>query len=498
MNVSDDDFSDHGSGAELLDEQLLPDPDGMARRTRSRRNQNEMKSSSGAYAWEDEYQRTWDIVKEDDKGTKSLESLVQQMIEARKKKIMKNPTTPFQRGIIRTLILVIDGSLTMLEKDLRPNRFSVMISYLLDFVVEFFDQNPISQLGVIMMRNGVAHLVSEVSGLPQYHLDKLRGLNARQQNRFEPKGDPSLQNALELSRSLLTANFGGIATGSNKNSKEVLILFGALFTSDPGDIHKTIDNLVKDEIKVKVIGLSARVAICQELVNRTNFLGNGRGKADLSSYYGVILNESHFKELLMDCVEPLAVTTKSAEAEQEHSHGVPLIRMGFPLKLQPNIGSTNSVLVSNFPKLCACHSTQGSDDSQAAVTIQNNTSSASKNLSSVIGYRCPQCNSRVCHLPSTCPVCGLMLILSTHLARSYHHLVPLGDYKEIEISSSYTSTHCYGCLLRFPEGSDNNTDMLTSSRYRCGKCLNDFCIDCDVFVHEILHNCPGCENISRL
>lgn len=501
MDPSDDEFSDHGSGAELIDERLLPDPDGMARRTRSRRNrnQNEMKTSSGAYAWEDEYQRTWDIVKEDEQGTKSLESLVQQMIEARKKKIMKNPTTPFQRGIIRTLILVIDGSLTMLEKDLRPTRFSVMISYLLDFVVEFFDQNPISQLGVVMMRNGMAHLVSEVSGLPQYHLDKLRGLNARLNNRFEPKGDPSLQNALELARSLLTANFGGMAAGSSKNSKEVLIIFGALFTSDPGDIHRTIDNLVKDEVKVKVIGLSARVAICQELVNRTNFLSNGktRTKADISNYYGVILNESHFKELLMDCVEPLAVTTKSAEAEKETSHGVPLIRMGFPLKMLPNIGSTNNAVVSNFPKLCACHTTQGSTESQPVVTVQNGHSS-SANLSSVVGYRCPQCSSRVCHLPSTCPVCGLMLILSTHLARSYHHLVPLGDFKEVEVSPSYTSTHCFGCLLRFPEGSEGETALLTSSRYRCGKCHNDFCIDCDVFVHETLHNCPGCENKSHL
>ena len=45
------------------------------------------------------------------------------------------------------------------------------------------------------MRNGVANLVSEVSGLPQYHVDKIRNLKARQHNRFEPKGDPSLQNS---------------------------------------------------------------------------------------------------------------------------------------------------------------------------------------------------------------------------------------------------------------------------------------------------------------
>lgn len=486
---SDDDFSETGSAVEL-DMSLSPQPQGMAKRTRSKATNTELKNSSGGYAWEDEYQRTWDIVKDDAEGERSLESLVQQMIEARKKKIMKNPTTPFQRGIIRTLVVVIDGSLTMLEKDLRPTRFSAMLTYLQEFVVEFFDQNPISQLGIVMMRNGVANLVSEVSGLPQHHLDKIRALKARQHNRFEPKGDPSLQNALELARSLLAANFGGPAAASAKNSKEILVVFGALFTSDPGDIHRTIDALVREEIKVKVIGLSAKVAICQEIVNRTNFLGSANNPA-LGQYYGVIMNEAHFKELLMDCVEPLAVTSSSLEARKELTNGVPLIRMGFPLKLLLALGTSNSAIVANFPTLCACHPTQGSNDSKDAVVVQNTPGTVASN-SSIVGYQCPQCRNRVCHLPAICPVCGLMLILSTHLARSYHHLVPLGDFKEVPTAAQYSSSHCYGCLLRFPEGSTDTTG--TSSRYRCGKCSNDYCIDCDVFVHEVLHNCPGCEN----
>ena len=31
-------------------------------------------------------------------------------------------------------------------------------------------------------------------------------------------------------------------------------------------------------------------------------------------------------------------------------------------------------------------------------------------------------------------------------------------------------------------------------RYRCTDCLNDFCVECDVFVHDVLHCCPGCES----
>lgn len=485
--------------------------DGVSRRTRSnapplgaRSGAGDLKTINGGYSWEDEYQRPWDIVNDgnDDEG-RSLETIIQTMIESRKKKIMKNPSTPFQRGIIRTLIVIIDGSLIMLEKDLRPTRFSMVLSLLQDFIVEYFDQNPISQLGIVMMRNGVANLVSEVNGLPQYHLDKIRQLKSRQHNKFEPKGDPSLQNSLEMARSLLVYNFGN-NINDTKNSKEILIIFGALFTTDPGDIHQTINNLVKDEIKVKVIGLSAQVAICQELVNKTNNPNNANSSWSAYSHrnnYGIIMNETHFRELLMDCVIPLPVTS-NASIEKNHSKEVPLIKMGFPLKIQPAISSSNSNLSVSFPQLCACHPSLGSADSNSA-----NDTNATIGSRSAIGYECPQCRNKVCHLPTICPICGLMLILSTHLARSYHHLVPLGDYKEVPVSEFYKSTCCFGCLLKFPSGVKNlnsneegksKLDSMTSSRYRCDHCQNDFCIDCDVFVHEVLHNCPGCENKKPL
>ena len=31
-----------------------------------------------------------------------------------------------------------------------------------------------------------------------------------------------------------------------------------------------------------------------------------------------------------------------------------------------------------------------------------------------------------------------------------------------------------------------------SGRYECESCGQFFCVDCDVFCHEIVHNCPGC------
>lgn len=31
-----------------------------------------------------------------------------------------------------------------------------------------------------------------------------------------------------------------------------------------------------------------------------------------------------------------------------------------------------------------------------------------------------------------------------------------------------------------------------SARYECQACVSHFCIDCDLFCHEVVHNCPGC------
>lgn len=500
MDDSDEEFSSVQSPSSRV-ASTAPEgsSDGVSSRTRasgkSRGEISDLKKANG-YAWEDEYQRSWDIVKDDEKGGSSFEAMVQSIIESRKKKIMKHPSTPFQRGIIRTLIVIIDGSLAMAEKDLRPTRLSMTLNYLQDFVVEFFDQNPISQLGIILMRNGVANLVSEVSGLPQYHIDKIRQLKSRQHNRFEPKGDPSLQNSLQMARSLLKYNFGS-KSNNTKNSKEVLIIFGALFTSDPGDIHKTIDSLVEDEIKVKVIGLAAQVAICQELVMKTNH----EPKGSISKNYGIIMNESHFKELLMDCVTPLPLTESEKTLEKSETSGVPVIKMGFPSKIQPILTSSisNVDYTIDFPQLNASFPTQGSEDSADVVEVNNNSGIPA--ILGTIGYQCPQCKSKVCNLPTICPVCGLMLILSTHLARSYHHLVPLPPYKEVPVAPAYDSQFCFGCQLKFPKGvrpgskSKATLESMTSSRYRCMKCQKNFCINCDVFVHEVLHNCPGCENI---
>jgi transcription initiation factor TFIIH subunit 2 len=363
-------------------------------------------------------------------------------------------TTPLQRGIIRHLIVVLDLSFAMTEKDLRPTRYLLTLRYATSFITEFFEQNPISQLGIIGMRDGLAIRISDMSGNPIQHIAALSKLRTS-----DPGGNPSLQNALEMARAAL---FHAPSHGT----REILVIYGALLSSDPGDIHDTIDSLVQDRIRVSVTGLAASVKICEDLCKRTN---NGD-----EGYYHVALDEQHFRELIM------AVTTPPVTRSKKQSQSS-LLMMGFPSRTLGNTTGRSKGLT-----LCACHSELSRG-----------------------GYNCSRCGSKVCSLPAECPACGLTLILSTHLARSYHHLFPLKNWVEVSWleAARSKSESCYACQSRFaqvPRG-DGGLDeldrgikgMSESGRYACTVCGNHFCIDCDVFAHEVVHNCPGCQSDIR-
>lgn len=143
-------------------------------------------------AWEEGKFNWLQGVPEDEEGNIALT----QTVEADKRRRLLRDTTPLQRGIIRHLVLVLDMSFAMMEKDLLPNRFRLTMSYAVEFVREYFEQNPISQMGIVVMRLGVAKRVSEMTGNPAVLIDRLRAIEKDK----EPEGDPSLQNALEMCR----------------------------------------------------------------------------------------------------------------------------------------------------------------------------------------------------------------------------------------------------------------------------------------------------------
>ncbi|CAB4383312.1 TFIIH basal transcription factor complex, subunit SSL1 [Rhizophagus irregularis] len=379
------------------------------------------------YSWEEEYKRSWDVLQEDEDG--SLKRTVENLQHRMKRKKLFRDTSTIRRGIIRHMFLIIDLSEAMMEKDLRPSRLELTLSYAEQFILEYFDQNPISQLGIIVTKGGIAEKLTDLTGNP---MDNIRVLKNKKNT--DTDGEPSLQNSLQMARSTL------IHVPAH-GSREMLIIMGSLTTCDPGDIYDTIDSLVSENIRVSVVGLAAEVQICKLMCKKTK------------GTYGVVLNEAHFKDLLFEIIPPPPVSAAQNKAE--------LVIMGFP-----------SSVTDSMPSLCACHS-------------KPTTS----------GYICARCNSKICDLPTDCPVCELTLVSSPHLARSYHHLFPIDNFVEVPWNSAF-ATHCFSCQMPFPNPTSTSLGARvapdTSGRYKCNKCNQYFCIDCDVFVHEVIHNCPGC------
>ncbi|CAK7204401.1 hypothetical protein SEUCBS139899_007157 [Sporothrix eucalyptigena] len=449
-------------------------------------------------AWET-VKRSWDTVVEAEDGQVVGIELLE---AAEKRRRVLRDTTPLQRGIIRHMVLVLDMSFAMASRDYLPTCHRVTMTCAAAFVRAYFEQNPISQLAIIAMRDGVAMRVSDMGGNPAEHLEHLH-----EWDNVEPQGHPSLQNALEMCR-------GALFHTPSHGTREVLVIFGALLSSDPGDIHDTIGALIADRIRVSIVGLAAQVAICSEICTRTN------GGDDRS--YAVALHDVHFRELFLAATTPPATQASSTAAQ---SNPASLLMMGFPSRAIADTHIANNGGLS----VCACHNKPVRE-----------------------GYACTRCRTKVCRLPAECPACGLTLILSTHLARSYHHLFPLRNWAVVSWVAAAAAvrnrgaTACHACLAPFPElpppekmreleaaaadtasstsasgataagagGAGSATinaaagpaaaalnnqlkGVSESSRYACEVCGNHFCIDCDVFAHEVVHNCPGCQSDTR-
>ncbi|EJU04067.1 TFIIH basal transcription factor complex subunit SSL1 [Dacryopinax primogenitus] len=431
FNISDD--------SEPEDDEL--DEDYNASRTIRTKGKGKGKGKElGAYAWEASYKRSWDTVQEDEAG--SLQAAVQDLVARSKRRrcACSWGDAPIRRTIIRHMMFLVDLSTAMMDRDMRPSRFDLTLSYAREFVSEWFDQNPLGQMGVVGMRNGVGERIGDMSGNPQdvlkCFLDKTL---------LEPAGEPSLQNSIEMAR----ASMNHLPTHS---SREILIIFGSLTTVDPGNLLDTVDACVRDQIRISIVALSAEMKVCRDMCERTG------------GVFGVALNEGHYKDLLFELVPPPAdkspVSRLAAQAGEGQSE---LMQMGFPTRLPATAP----------PSLCVCHSRLRSE-----------------------GYICPRCNSKVCDVPTDCDICGLMIVSSPHLARSYHHLFPAPAYKAVLELDGKEASACHACSLPFPTTAraplQTEEGMSPHGRYRCPKCKHDFDAECDLFVHDVLHVCPGC------
>ncbi|XP_038209990.1 general transcription factor IIH subunit 2 [Zerene cesonia] len=385
------------------------------------------------YRWETGYEKTWEAIKEDEDGL--VEGLVAEFAQKAARKAATPRRGPIRLGMMRHLLVAIDCSEAMSSQDLKPTRFLCTLKLLEKFVEEYFDQNPLSQLGLITMKNKRAEKITELSGNLRKHVKTVQGLS-----NLALTGEPSLQNTLELAGRVLKPLPGHA-------SRELLVLFASLTTCDPGDINTTIQNLKNDGVRCSVIGLAAEVRICKKLCQ------------DTGGEYGVVLDDVHYRSLLLEHTSP---------PPRARALDAGLVKMGFPHTAPP---ATTSDAAANDPPItvCMCHLEEGEGVGGE-------------------GHLCPQCRSKYCSLPAQCRTCGLTLASAPHLARSYHHLFPVEPFEELKNEGQ--SQFCFACVRSFTD--------LDKQIYRCNRCMEFYCWECESMISSTVHVCPGCASRPHL
>uniref|UniRef100_A0A0R3QJ37 Ssl1 domain-containing protein n=1 Tax=Brugia timori TaxID=42155 RepID=A0A0R3QJ37_9BILA len=104
-----------------------------------------------------------DVLREDESG--SIEKSVAKLIlDAKRKKRLNNRPAKVRLGIMRYVYLVIDCSFSMADKSIQPSRLAVTIKALNQFLDKFSEQNPISQVGVVVCRDKRAERLIPLTG----------------------------------------------------------------------------------------------------------------------------------------------------------------------------------------------------------------------------------------------------------------------------------------------------------------------------------------------
>lgn len=229
-------------------------------------------------------------------------------------------------------------------------------------------------------------------------------------------------------------------------TREVLVLLSSLTTCDPGNIADSIKATKAAALRVTLVGLSAEMYISSKIA------------ADTGGTYRVAVSQAHLGELVLQACAPPAIEMERTQPN--------LVRMAFPSKDAD--GARHAAFVGD-----ACAVATGA-------------------------YVCPVCVAKNASIPCDCHVCGITLISSPHLARSYHHLFPIATFTEKDAAALREGQACaFCCVALRPRGPSARVGQAEAQAYECTKCGSVCCADCDDFVHEHLHNCPGCEATSQ-
>lgn len=352
-------------------------------------------------------------------------------------------------------VLLLDGSSAINScVDYVPNRLQALRPCIKKLVHALLDTTPLSLLGVVVMRDNIAQTIVSLSN----NANEIQEALELRYFLHGGSGSLSLDKGLRAAFSELIE----LRKRSIKSSMLRVLLVSANVTLvDGSDVLTFIPLINKARIRVDALHLVGVVQAIQTLVDATG------------GEYLCPLNFDHMARMLEDiahckCRLPGShrdsekeVNNKKRARDEDIDDGIPI---GFPLSMPSTERPGKVYLV------------------------------------------CPRCNLPQTHIPSVCPLCGILVCSLPFVHVSFiwrNHLIPplLERRSGVADSADGVSVDDRCALCDSPtkidfsdsEATTPATDVCTSGdSVQCSECRQWRCKDCDDFVKSSLGVCPTC------
>lgn len=115
------------------------------------------------FSWEASYSKVWSVILDDESD--SIHNSIKKFNFLQQKRLTRNISLipGLKKGLIRNFIIIIDASKVSNETDLYPTRLKWIVNRIIKFSKDYFDQNPLCQLGIVFTRDGIAEKLSDLT-----------------------------------------------------------------------------------------------------------------------------------------------------------------------------------------------------------------------------------------------------------------------------------------------------------------------------------------------
>lgn len=117
------------------------------------------------FSWEASYSKIWSVIL--DEESDSIQNSIKKFNSIQHRRLTSNLALipGLKKGLIRNFVIIIDASKVGNETDIYPTRIKWLLNRLIKFSKDYFDQNPLCQLGVIITKDGVAEKLSDLTSI---------------------------------------------------------------------------------------------------------------------------------------------------------------------------------------------------------------------------------------------------------------------------------------------------------------------------------------------